>query len=256
MSDSSTSSGAAQGGTEELPLWKAALAWCDPALVRDLRDAFTEYTQAYGFRPRENPFPSRFELNASADLLLAEMAGAIQPATSAPDIQWRGAAHAVTQDFRRRLAAGEVELDGLRVKPQLEMSRSHIPPAWSELIELEWAKETIRAWDTEFVQVRGRRGSTPRAQAAEPQAFVAPRRRSPTRAKGRPPFPIDKLVRIAAERHEARKPTNKEDATELLKIFRERHPNIQPPAHRTVSDHVAEIYTKAAEAERPVKPQK
>jgi hypothetical protein len=254
MSDSSTSSGAARGEPEELPLWKAALAWCDQHLVQELCHACAMRQQTSGFRPRDNPFPSRFDLGVSATLIQAEMAGVVQPNDMATDEGWRRAAYAVTQDFLRRFAAGEIEMEGLQVRPRLKSNRTCIPTAWSSLLTFDWTKGTVTATNTVYFDVTGR-CRKPQASAVATAENALGHQPRPAVKKGRPSFPMEAMVEIAVGRLHGRK-SNKEETEILLRLFIEHFPDKRPPMRSTITKHLPEIYGQAARAERALKGRK
>jgi hypothetical protein len=210
--------------------------------------------QASGFRPRDNPFPSRFELNASAISIQADMSGLLRPGEMMTNMRWRGAAHAVGEDFRRRFAAGEVELEGLQIKPRLESSRTRIPPAWSGLLAFDWTMSTVRVQCTVYVDVTGRRRISQVSAVAPPEHALKHQPRPPAR-RGRPPFPMEAMVEIAAGRLQGRK-SNKEEAEILRRLFKETSPDKRAPEHSTIAKHLPEIYCRAAKADRALKGRK
>ncbi len=252
----------ASGAPAGLPLWEAALAWCDPALVRELLEAQFEYAQEFQLKPRDNPFPTVFERNLAAQLRVAEIAGVGQGSRGASAGRRLRAAHVVAEDFRRRIGAGEITLTGLRTKPQLEAVRSAVPPLWAKLLVFDWTKGSLRAADAEFVEVTGERGASFRRGTIDPGG-PAPARTRPAASEprvaaktGRPRFPLGAMAAIAVGRLGKRRSSSKAEAAELLRVFGERFPDRQPPAHRTVCDHLKEIYAQAAAEAAALKPQK
>ena len=256
MTDPSTSSGAAQDEPKELPLWNAALAWCEPSLVQELLDALPGHIQAFGFKPEDNPFPSHAVRSYAASWSLAKIVGAGPDPEGATAFRRLQAAHLVAEDFRNRFEAGEIILDGLQVKPQLNTMRSAVPQAWASLLKFDWNNSSLWAADARFIQVTGRRRQVSEAGAAGPRDGKLRHGRQRSSARGRPPFPMAAMVAIATERRGLRKPNKKQETTELLKAFHERFPNEKPPTHRTVYDHVNEIYAKVAAGAAALFPRK
>ena len=217
--------------------------------------------------PSDNPFPTRFEAGTAAQLFIASHAGVPCGDETGAALRRLRAARAVEDDFRGRVAAGEVALTGLRVKPRLDPDRTLVPPAWARLLVFDWSKSGLRAADTEFVDVTAERRQGDAGAAVEPSrapptptgpAQRASRgiERSPPPKKGRPSFPWDAMVAIASERGGARKMNNKAEARVLLEVFRIRFPSQREPAYRTVCDHVSEVYARAAREAAPQKTRK
>lgn len=277
MSESAPSPGKPRQAPGQLPLYEAALAWCDRALVQELRSARADYAAVFKLQPSGNPFPTRFEEGAAAQFFVASHAGVPCGDETGAALRRLRAARAVEDDFRRRFASGEVALAGLRVKPQLDPARTLVPTAWAGLLVFDWRKSALRAADTEFVDVVAERWQggasvaddpphAPSTPTAAPRrvpcgderstASAAPAKGRPPSTKGRPPFPWDAMVAIASERREARIMNNKAEADALLEIFRTRFPSRRPPAHRTVKDHVGQIYATAACEAAPLKARK
>jgi hypothetical protein len=141
MDDSPPSEAAAQEAPEELPLWEAALAWCDPVLVQALMDARSEYGRMSGAAPRDNPFPMPFEQGQIATLVVTHLVGVATGPEKPAATNWLATARAVTEQFRSRIAAGEITLTGLQTKPHLERKRSVVPPSLGRAVEVRMDQE-------------------------------------------------------------------------------------------------------------------
>jgi hypothetical protein len=120
-------------------------------------------------------------------------------------------------------------------------------------LKFEWTKNSVKAKDAEFVELACQRQQTSQAAAKTPPHGMTKARRARRSVEGRPPFPMAALVAIALERRDQRNPSNKAVATELRRIYKERHPGPQP-AHRIVYDHVSEIYRQAWEGGTTLNP--
>jgi hypothetical protein len=182
------------------------------------------------------------------------MAGVVQPNDMATDEGWRRAANAVIQDFRRRFAAGEIELEGLEVKPTLKSSRTSIPPAWSTLLAFDWTKGTVTAQNTVYFYVKGRRRK-PQASAVTTAENALGHQPRPAMKKGRPPFPMEAMAEIAAGQLKERK-SNKEDADTLRRLYMENFPDKRAPEHSTITKHLPKIYSQAAKNAQALKGRK
>jgi hypothetical protein len=181
MSDSSTSSGAAQGGAEELPLWEAALAWCDPTLAQELLDANAAYYAARSQPCSRNPFRTKKEFT-----IIRNMALVGSPAL-APSQRRDAAVTKVEVDLRQRIAARQVVLTGLRVEPELSHTRTALSREWANHMEFGWEDSTVSVRNEVYFDVAGRAVALqPRhsgtAHGLEPAEQIDPR---PSRPPGR-----------------------------------------------------------------------
>ena len=212
-----------------LPLKQAMLTWCDDLLVdryetADLaRQLAQDIRQGFRFPARER----RYAGVSTFDLHLVE--------------PWaerlEGAKTAVQTDFAARIACREIELTGLQTEPALAADSTSLSPAWAGRMKFNWQNGMVQVGGVRFVEVSGIRKTTPNAPETD---FGG----QPERG-GRPGFPMNEMVEIARQL-DSRESTNKGAASALLNEFKTQFPDRQAPSHRTVVDHVAEIYRKAA----------
>lgn len=81
--------------------------------------------------------------------------------------------HALREDFRGRIASGEVVLIGLQVAPSLATARAKIPVIWSSLLRFR-APATVVVRDVQFIRVTAHRvRQLPAAAALAPSQEVA-----------------------------------------------------------------------------------
>lgn len=269
MSESTPSPEDPCGAQSALPLHEAALAWCDRALVRELQSARADYAAVFRHQVSGNPFPTRFEAGTAAQFVVASHAGVPCGGETEAALRRLRAARAVENDFRGRVAAGEVALTGLRVKPQLDLSRTPVPTAWARLLVFDWRKASVRAEEVEYIEVQGERRHAPAVAAnpAEnrrqpaPTATPEPRHRGHGR-RGRESYgPLIEEALLARfgdafadwDADPGSKPENTVVAKELRKWlnnnYPERHRENRLPKEETIRTRVPEIYGRVRHRE-------
>jgi hypothetical protein len=257
MNETLPSKHAAPDKPDGLPLWKAAVAWCDPTLVDSLLTARAEYVQVLGGNARENPFPTAFDNGFIAQMAIAAASGIDMGPRKAAGANWMYCVGKVTKDLRERIVTGEITLTGLQTKPRLKSARSVVPSAWAELLTFDWSKNSVQAADVTLTSVLAERrldSSVSKDACAEPPLVP---NRSPTdiprtsRGRGRTDFrPMieadlranwDKVQQLAA-RNASKKPV----WTELAKIVEKRLIRAHPGNQRSIP-HVEIIRTRLPE---------
>ena len=216
-------------GEAPLALKQAMLTWCDDVLVDRYETADTARRLAQDIRQgfRHPAHERRYAGASTFDLHLVEpWAERLEPARVA-----------LQADFAARIASGEIELIGLQTEPALAADRTSLSPAWAGRMRFDWRNGTVQVGEVRFVEVSGVRRTTP--TAPETEAGSQPQQ------GGRPGFPMEEMVEIARRRG-SRESTNKGAASALLDEFKAQFPQRRAPSHRTVVDHVTEIYRRAA----------
>ncbi len=214
---------------QSLPLSDAILKYCDPELLAAMREA---------------------------EAHLQSLFGKTGPQVAVAETSVRIAQNAFLHEVRWRIEIGVILLTGVQVRPELQTVRSPIPGAWATAMEFGFAERTVTCFGHRWIAVTGSlcaleppgKAADASAQAVEAAAGMAPpevQEAKPSapdvRSGGRPSFPMQEMIEIARQRG-PREATNKGTATALLKEFVARFPQRQPPSHRTVVDHVADIY--------------
>jgi hypothetical protein len=267
MNETPPSKDAAPGKPGGLPLWEAALAWCDPLLTRNLVNARAEYVEILGGKVRESPFPMAVDSGFIVQMVTASAVGVgIGPAKAA-GANWMHCAGRVKEDLRKRIASGEITLTGLQTKPRLKSARSVVPSAWAELLTFDWSTNSVQAAEVTLTSVLAERrlDSSSNKDVGEP---LFTQGRSPTdmprtsRPRGRTDFrPMieadlranwDKVQQLAA-RNASKEPV----WTELAKIVEKRlikahHGGQRSIPHiETIRIRLPELYRKLV-SEMPV----
>lgn len=255
MSDSSTSSGAALGPAEELPLWKAALTWCQSNLVRELLDANLAYCAARNIYPSENPFPTSRDRTWNRTIAL------VGGRSVAPSQRRDAAVAKVDVDLRQRVASRQVILLGLKVKPDVESSRTVLSEWWADHLAFDWEHSTVVVYGALYVGVTGRviepRASFPDnvGALAQPER-VPPARRRPV---GRTPYkPIIEGALAAYFDETGKSPESLaaagENQSHLARVLETRLAKLHPekvavkgglPKRETIRKHVRDILASA-----------
>ena len=216
--------------SQPFPLKAALLTWSDELLVDPFETAQMVCQLANEVRRGRLP-ASRERLYAGVSVYDIEP---FEP-------QWRGrlepARTELIADFRARISRGEIQLTGLQTEPVLALEPGPLSPAWAERMQFDWQRQTTRVEGALFVDVVAvvREARLP----VKSKAINQPARR------GRPSFPMEKLIAIACDRQDVRISNRKREADALLAEFQRRHPSVKPPAVRTIEDHEAEIYVAA-----------
>jgi hypothetical protein len=222
---------------QSLPLSDAILKYCDPELLAAMKEA---------------------------EAHLQSLFGKTGPQVAVAETSVRIAQNAFLHEVRWRIEIGVILLTGVQVRPELQTVRSPIPGAWATAMEFDFAGRTVACFGHRWIAVTGSLcaldapekvaeasyGAADAAVGTAPsEAREATPAEPPARSGGRPGFPMQEMVEIARQRG-AREATNKATATALLRVFVERFPQRQPPSHRTVVDHVAEIYSEVQRVDR------
>jgi hypothetical protein len=208
-------------------LTDALREWCSQDRVAALRAADTEWRQAIA--------PSHGEMaqiRARYDSALA----------------------ALLDDLRRRLESGEILLRGVQTAPVRQAAPSSIPGSWAVDMVFGTKDSTIECGQYRWIAVRAARPDTAGSMIRQPAAENKAESPERTGSGGRPTFPIEDMVAIVREGRRKRLTNNKSEADALLAAFALAYPGVRAPAHRTVVDHVAEIYRTAEDGARPLNP--
>ncbi len=223
-------------GAESLPLSDAILKYCDPELLAAMREA---------------------------EAHLQSLFGKTGPHVEIARTQVQLAQKKFLDEVRWRLEIGVILLTGVQVLPELQVERTLIPGVWATAMEFAFAERTVTCFGHRWIAVTGslcplevpEGGAEASCGAAEAAVVTAPLEAGeatpaepPARSGGRPGFPMQEMTEIARQR--VRDKTNKGTASVLLEEFVRRFPQRQPPSHRTVVDHVAEIYSEAQRVDR------
>lgn len=135
---------------ERLPLAKAMLAWCDPALIDAVKAAERRFIPFH-----LNDFYQRtggvlFRLLPDAEVRDPQTEGSWP---SSPSYTWLTAAwEAVERDFRHRLTT-EIYLMGVQIAPQPETESRPIPQAWASDASLDLARSALGFAGRRYVAV-------------------------------------------------------------------------------------------------------
>lgn len=225
--------------SDERPLWEAAIAWCDPQLVDELRSALADYKSFLMFgSDLESPMPNAPHQLTAFALLLGREAFVVAAR------RHTSALEKLEADLRTRIAAGTLLAWGVRVEPTLERHRTQLSCDWGHALRFDWPKGSVAFGSHRFVGVVCAPG--PGRAALAPPAFDAEKL-----SGGRPSWPFAELVAIARSRQRQR--PAKREAKELLATFRERHPDLTPPAEDSIKTRLAKIYRAARQSVENVK---
>jgi len=119
---------------EPVELRKAVHTFCDATLFREWADAC------------QIPVPTSIPRTEADHERLREL-------TAPREEAWKR----LIADFRRRIAASEIVLEGFQVRPVLLHTRSQFPTAWEPLLQFEWERNAVFIRRAEFVGVTVRR---------------------------------------------------------------------------------------------------
>jgi hypothetical protein len=197
---------------------------------------------------RENPFPVTFDMGLLGNMVVAWARGDVEAKRVAAS-NWTACAAAVAADFLRHVAQGRIILSGLQTAPRLEPRRSVLPKDWATLLVFNWTENSARLADAKFIGIvceakfvagDARIGSTNPAAAT-------PKQSAEEKRKGRPTFPLGRMVSLVVDQLHLREPNNKGEAKRLLALFAERYPGHKLPANETTVRHVGRIYVIAGQ---------
>ncbi|TDH60798.1 hypothetical protein E2C06_20075 [Dankookia rubra] len=132
-------------------MWKAALAWCDGALVQNLVCCHEAYRDASRGGGSENPFPTAADGRRVRFIALGE--GGIEVEASR---KRQAAVENIEADFRERIGSRKIFLSGLRSAPIPENARTAIPVDWASFLIFDWEHSAVTAFKVTFVGVTGR----------------------------------------------------------------------------------------------------
>lgn len=114
---------------EELPLADAILKWCDPDLLKKMRDA-EAWSQSLGSMPT--------------------------PSATIASSMVRAAQKEFLHEVRWRLEIGVILLTGIQVEPELQTARSEIPGEWATLMVFDFNQRAVVCQGRKWIAVRGR----------------------------------------------------------------------------------------------------
>jgi hypothetical protein len=222
---------------QSLPLGDAILKYCDPDLLAAMRKAEAHLQGIFG--------------KTGPDVAIAKTFVQLAQKAFLDEVRWR-------------LEIGVILLTGVQTLPELQTVRSPIPGAWATAMEFDFAGRTVTCFGHRWIAVTGSlcaletpgEVAEPSVEAVEAAAETAPLEvreaklpEPSVRSGGRPGFPMKEMVELVRQGG-LRQATNKGTATALLKEFVAQFPQRQPPSHRTVVDHVADIYREAERLDR------
>lgn len=182
MSDTESEGADAGDPDRPLPLREACLAWCDSALVAAAMQALAEAAPPRPRLPQAWQGPGHDHRNRLWMQAAKERWGAKDM-----DLRQRRAEaeRALTEDFRARIAAGEIVLTGLRTAPALDREPSTIAPAWALRLRFDWRRSAVSIGTTRYEDVSG-------ARPIPGQGSAAPKPEAPATAEADPaPTDVD-----------------------------------------------------------------
>jgi len=218
----------------------AALAFCDPQVTAALREAFEALRATWGtLAVLGGPFDAR--PNGMFGVLAAVKA---LPRWEGARATYADALRAVEQDFRMRIESGELVVRGIQVKPKLERNFTDIVPNWAEDLEIDWRLNSVTFENYKFSNLK--------CAPAELSRYDNAKTTEDLKTDRRRRFPWDAFITIAQGKK--RLDSVKSEALALRGEFIRRFPDVDPPAERTIEDHVTEIYRLAEEKSRASNP--
>jgi hypothetical protein len=218
----------------------AALAFCDPQVTAALSEAFKALCAAWG--PSAllgGPFDARPNGMLGALAMLKDL-----PGWESARAAYAHALRAVESDLRMRIESGELVVRGIQARPTLERNFTDIVPNWAEDLEIDWIKNSVTFENYKFSNVK--------CSPAEFSRYDSEKVVKSAKKDRRRRFPWEELVTIAQGKEMLR--PLKLEAIALREEFMRRFPNVDPPAERTIKDHVTEIYRLAGEKSRASNP--
>lgn len=226
-----------------LPLTRAMLTYCDDALVDHYETADMADRLAAEIRA-DRLHPDRWRRYAGVSMFDIDRVERPWKARLEP------AKEQLLADFRARIASSAIELTGLQIEPLLAGERRPLSAAWAERMHFDLHQQSVRVEGYVFVDVV--------AKAMPPRLGVPGEVASgKTKAsRGRPRFPMAKMIAIARDDPDLNKGPKKRRANYLVSEFTRLHPSSDRPAYRTILDHANKIYAAAATDAAPLKPLK
>lgn len=266
------SPGNAPAPRRDLPLLEAFSTWQDPDLAARVRKLQVMASGMSHVAPPEDESGLTDEQRSRRAVTLLALA-------YTPEKALELALRDQLVDFRRKIEAGDLEIAGVQTYPERETERRPIPALWASDFSFDFENNKVSV--VQFNRVKYMyiavmvSGPQPPEQAPPETWSMPPDEAAPPplddpesdqqssdvddtvigRA-GRPPFPMDDFVAIARSRLDRRRPTNKEEAYELLREFERLNPGRKVPAYREVRDHASRIYMAAAADAVPLIPPK
>ena len=145
----------------ELSLLQALLQSCEPALVERVRS--------------EERRLSEYELNQTSRVQLTPSTERRQPTSTSWKVDtdltnWLAAWHALENDLRQRIGAGQIQVCGVQAKPQRLTHRQPIQRAWAADMKFDFARGVIVVDDYRYTAIV----CAPHGPLAEPAAEVTP----------------------------------------------------------------------------------
>ncbi|HWX49967.1 MAG TPA: hypothetical protein VNZ61_18120 [Roseomonas sp.] len=176
-----------------------------------------------------------------------------QELTAPRDEAWK----LLIADFRRRIASGEIVLEGFQVRPVLVNTRSQFPTAWEPLLQFEWERNAVFIRRAEFVGVTVRRHTAKvsrQSLSSLPSQSCAAETEAVPRRRGRESFAPLIEADLRAHWDETQARTNRASTGEPLwselarivykRLVRQhsRRNGSKVPHEQTIRKHLPKIY--------------
>lgn len=148
-----------------MSLLQALQQWCEPALVERVRS--------------EERQLSEYELNQTSRVQLTPTTERRRPTSTSWKVDtdltnWLAAWHALENDLRQRITAGEIFVRGVQAKPQRRRDPEPIPGAWAADFAFDFAVGTIGVGEYRFTAVTCSREPWPEREPLAGQPPPAP----------------------------------------------------------------------------------
>jgi hypothetical protein len=124
---------------DEQPAWIAALTYCDPGLVAELREAWADYCCQSRMPEDDNPFVRSGEV---AVLGLGLMLHG-QPHWQAV-VRHSTAVTILHRDFLRLIGSGRLTVSGVKDRPEISGERTDFPATWASALKIDWQNNSAR----------------------------------------------------------------------------------------------------------------
>ena len=226
---------------ETLPLAEAMIAWSEPALVEAIRRAEARIPR------RTMTQMDRFTLEEVVTQRQAPKRWLFRSMNSNDETRDLDRAwNRLMGSFRLKIEQGIVRLIGTPPGGAASDLRAALSANRAVQFDLDPGSGSVFMGFSEYMGVTASRGTegTIRGGCPAPEGSK--------RTRGRPKFPLAEFANLARGRRRAS--NNKDEASRLLADFTQRYPGEKLPSHRTVLDHVDDIYMEAAAAESALKP--